>query len=157
MNKKSEILACEIENLIIQYEKKKNTHKEHEIEKLIKEDEKINFDKLSMTECHVIDCISSLKEANGINIAQILKMTRGGISKIASRLIDKELIITYKDEANQKKVLYKLTPLGEKINMVHNNLHIENHNKLCAIADKYTSQEQDIIIRFFNDIKNNNI
>lgn len=157
MNKKNEIIACEIETLITQFEEKKNSHNEEKLKQLLRENEIINFDKLSITECHVISCISSLKEANGINIAEKLGMTRGGISKIATRLIEKELITTYKEETNQKKVFYTLTPLGEKINMIHEQLHRENYNSLCTIANNYTLQEQDIIIRFINDLQNNNI
>lgn len=84
-------------------------------------------------------------------------MTRGGISKIANRLIEKNLITTYKDETNQKKIFYKLTHLGEEVDRIHNQLHIENHKSLCAIARKYTSQEQDIILRFIRDLQDNNI
>lgn len=157
MNKKNEIIACEIETLITQFEERKTSHNEEKLTQLLKENELINFDKLSITECHVISCISRLKEANGINISERLRMTRGGISKIANRLIEKELITTYKDESNKKKVFYILTPLGEKINMIHEQLHRENHNSLRTIANKYTLQEQEIIIRFIKDLQNNNI
>lgn len=157
MNKKNEIIACEIETLITLLEEKKNSHTEEKLRQLLKENEIINFDKLSITECHVISCISKLKEANGISIAEKLKMTRGGISKIATRLIKKELIKTYKDESNQKKVFYILTPLGEKVNMIHEQLHRENHKSLWDIANNYTLQEQEIIIRFIKDLQNSNI
>lgn len=157
MNKKNEIIACEIETLITQFEEKKNAYHEEKLIQLLKENEIINFDKLSITECHVISCISTLKEANGISIAENLRMTRGGISKIATRLIEKGLITTYKDETNQKKIFYILTPLGEKINLIHEQLHRENHNSLCSIANNYTLQEQEIIIRFIKELQNNNI
>ena len=45
-----------------------------------------------------------MNEPNGINIAEELNITRGGISKIATRLIEKNLITTYKGEKNQKKI-----------------------------------------------------
>ena len=89
-------------------------------------------------------------------IAEKLSMTRGGISKIANSLIEKKLITTYKDDSNQKKIFYKLTSLGEKINIIHNELHKENHNFLLKIASNYTPQEQDIIIKFIKELKNNN-
>ena len=157
MNTKIETIACEIETLITQFEEKKHSHSEEKLTQLLKENEIINFNQISITECHVISCIGSIKEANGIKIADKLKMTRGGISKIATRLIEKKLITTYKDETNQKKVFYALTPLGEKVNMIHDQLHRENHHSLCNIASNYTSQEQDIILRFIKDLQNNNI
>ena len=157
MNKKNEIIADEIETLITQFEEKKYSHSEEKLTELLKENKIINFDHISITECHVISCIANIKEANGISIAEKLKMTRGGISKIATRLIEKKLITTYKDETNQKKVFYTLTPLGEKVNKIHDQLHRENYNSLCNIANNYTSQEQDIILRFIKDLQNNNI
>ena len=156
MNKKNEIIACEIETLATQFEEKKYSHNEEKLTQLLKENEITNFNQISITECHVISTIASIKEANGINIAEKLKMTRGAISKIATRLIEKKLITTYKDETNQKKVFYRLTPIGEKVNMIHDQLHKENHDNLCTIANNYTSQEQDIILRFLKDLQNNN-
>lgn len=157
MNKKIETIACEIETLIGQFEEKKYYHNEENISQLLKENEIINIDHISIIECHVISCIASIREANGITIAEKLKMTRGGISKIANRLIEKNLITTYKDEINKKKVFYKLTPLGEKVDRIHNQLHRENHESLCTIASNYNSQEQDIILRFIKDLQDNNI
>lgn len=157
MNRKIEIIACEIETLATQFEEKKYSHNEEQLKQLLKENEIINFNQISITECHVISTIASIKEANGINIAEKLKMTRGGISKIATRLIEKKLITTYKDETNQKKVFYRLTSIGEKVNMIHDQLHKENHDALCTIANNYTSQEQDIILRFIKDLQTNNM
>lgn len=156
MNTKTEIIAYEIEDLITQFEEKKYSHSNEQLTQLLKENEIINFDQITHTECHVISCIANIKEPNGIMIAEKLNMTRGGISKIANRLIEKNLITTYKDDNNQKKIFYKLTGLGEKINIIHNQLHKENHNFLLKIADNYSSQEQDIIIKFIKDLKNNN-
>lgn len=157
LNTKIEMIAHEIETLITQFEDKKHSHNEEELTKLLKVNEMINFKQISITECHVIACIDNIKEANGINIAKSLRMTRGGISKIANRLIEKKLITTYQDGENQKKIFYKLTSLGEKVNQIHNQLHRDNHSSLCTVVSKYTSQEQDIILRFIKDLQNTNI
>ena len=157
MKKKIETIACEIETLIVQFEEKKYYHNEEKISELLKENKISDIKHISITECHVISCIASIKEANGIKIAEKLRMTRGGISKIANRLIEKKLITTYKDEINQKKVFYKLTKLGEEVDRIHNQLHKENHDSLCAIASNYTSEEQDIILKFIKDLQDNNI
>ena len=157
MNKKIEIIACEIENLITQMQEKQHSHNERELRQLLKESEVINFNQITITECHVISTIDTLEEANGIRIAEKLKMTRGGVSKIATRLMEKNLITTYKSESNQKKVFYTLTPIGQKVNDIHKQLHKENHNSLCNIVSSYTSQEQDVILRFIKDLQNNNL
>ena len=157
MNTKTEIIAHEIEILSTQFEEKKFSHSEERLAQLLKENKFINFDNVSITECHVIAAIANMNEPNGINIAEELNITRGGISKIATRLIEKNLITTYKDEKNQKKIFYKLTPLGEEVNTIHNQLHEENHKNLCNIVNKYSPQEQDIILKFIKDLQDNNL
>lgn len=156
MNTKAEKIASEIEVLATQFEEKKHLHSEQQLAKLLKENEIVNFDQISVTECHVISCIGSIEEANGINIAEKLNITRGGICKIAARLMEKNLIKAYKDKTNQKKVFYALTPLGEKVNSIHDQLHKENHRSLCEIAGSYTFQEQDVILDFIKKLQNNN-
>ncbi|WP_164488995.1 MarR family winged helix-turn-helix transcriptional regulator [Romboutsia sp. Marseille-P6047] len=75
-------------------------------------------------------------------------MTRSGVSKVVSSLIKKELITSYKDDVNKKKIFYKLTPLGETINEIHNDKHEERDRELINRVNKYTKQEKDIILKF---------
>lgn len=108
---------------------------------------------ISITEFHVISCIGDEEEVNGIKISEKLGMTRGGISKVVSSLINKELIISYQDGLNKKKIFYKLTPLGEMIYKIHNEKHEERNRALVNRINKYTKQEQDIILRFIKDLQ----
>lgn len=62
-------------------------------------------------------------------------------------------IISYKDGVNKKKIFYKLTPLGEMINEIHNNKHKERNKELMNKINKYTKQEKDIILRFIKDLQ----
>ena len=61
MNKKAQLIACEIENLVIQFEEKKYSHSQEELTQLLKENEIINFNQISNTECHVIHCIDCFR------------------------------------------------------------------------------------------------
>ena len=153
MNRRIESITSELEILVAQIEERKDYHNEQGLEQLLKENELINFSDVSSTECHVISCISHEHQIIGIEIAKKLGMTRGGISKIVSRLTKKGLITTYQDEANQKKVFYKLTPLGEKVDKIHEQLHAKKNLKLQSIVSKYTEEEQEIILRFIKDLQ----
>lgn len=154
MSTKIESIVSEFEVLISQIEEKKYFHNEQGVKQLLKENEILNFSDVSLSECHVIDCIAKNSQINGIEIAKQLGMTRGGISKIATRLTNKNLITTYRDKTNQKKIFYKLTPLGEKVNEIHEQLHTKKILKIKSIASGYTEEEQDIILRFIKDLKN---
>jgi DNA-binding MarR family transcriptional regulator len=153
MSIKIESIISEIEGLISQIGEKKYFHNEQGVKQLLKENEILNFSDVSLSECHVIACIAKNSQINGIEIAKQLGMTRGGISKIATRLTNKKLITTYRDETNQKKVFYKLTPLGEKVNEIHEQLHTKKYSQIESIASRYTEEEQDIILRFIKDLK----
>lgn len=154
MNKEAQSIALEIETLFTLFEEKKVYQNKKRLQQLLKEDRNVSISELSLTECHVIACITTMKNPNGISIAAELKMTRGGISKIAARLLQKNLITTYKDEKNQKIIYYKLTPLGEKVNQIHEKLHKENHDSIEAIANSYSIEEQRIILKFIKDLQN---
>lgn len=153
MSTKIELIVSELEVLISQIEEKKYFHNEQGVKQLLKENEVLNFSDISLSECHVIACIAKNSQINGIEIAKQLGMTRGGISKIATRLTKKKLITTYRDETNQKKIFYKLTQLGEKVNEIHEQLHTKKNFQIESIASHYTEEEQDIILRFVKDLK----
>lgn len=153
MNNEAQAIALEIETLFTLFEEKKVYHNKQRLQQLLKEERNVSISELSLTECHVIACITTMKNPNGISIATELKMTRGGISKIAARLLQKNLITTYKDEQNQKIIYYKLTPLGEKVNQIHEKLHKENHDFIESIANSYSIEEQRIILKFIRDLQ----
>lgn len=151
MNTIDEKIICEMDTLFAKAEERKNLVNEKILNQIIKKN--CNLNDISITEFHVISCIGNEEEVNGIKISQRIGMTRGGISKVVSSLIKKELITSYKDGVNKKKIFYKLTPLGEMINKIHNDKHEERNRKFINKINKYTKQEKDTILRFINDIQ----
>lgn len=151
MNQKVNAIISEMDALIKKLENDKKIYKEQICNHLVK----INCGLMdvSVTECHLISCIGSEKEVNGIKLADKFGMTRGGISKIIASLIKKELIVSYQDGLNQKKIFYKLTPLGEMINEVHNEFHEKIEIEFTNKISKYSEQEQDIILSFIKDLQ----
>lgn len=80
-------------------------------------------------------------------------MTRGGISKAISSLIKKDLIISYKDHENKKKIYYKLTPLGKIIYEIHKCKNEERNKQIINKISQYNEQEKDVIIKFIKDMQ----
>lgn len=107
---------------------------------------------LSITECHVIHYIGSHPLTNAITLATNLNITRGGISKITSRLQKKELIQSHQLEGNKKEVFYRLTPLGKTVYSLHQDLHQAKLSTLRNILHTYTTEEQQTISRFLTDL-----
>ena len=69
---------------------------------------------LLLSEIHVIDCIGKHQLPNSTFIAKELSMTKGAISKITAKLLEKELIKANHLEENKKEIYYTLTTQGKK-------------------------------------------
>ncbi|WP_297130205.1 MarR family winged helix-turn-helix transcriptional regulator [Terrisporobacter sp.] len=152
MNRIDKEIISEIDTLFVKSEERKNLVNERILNEIIKKN--CDLKDISITELHVISCIGNEEEINGIKISEKIGMTRGGVSKVISSLIKKELITSYKDDVNKKKIFYKLTPLGEMINEIHNDKHEERNRKLINRVNKYTEQEKETILKFIKDIQN---
>lgn len=151
MNIIDEEIISGIDTLFAKAEERKNLVNDKIFPEILKYNS--NLKDISITEFHVISCIGNEEKVNGIKLSKKTGMTRGGISKVVSNLIKKGLIISYKDGVNKKKIFYKLTPLGEMINEIHNNKHKERNKELMNKINKYTKQEKDIILRFIKDLQ----
>ena len=104
MNILDEKIISEIDALFVKSEERKNLVNERILNEIIKKN--CDLKDISITEFHVISCIGSEEEINGIKISEKIGMTRGGVSKVVSSLIKKELITSYKDNINKKKIFY---------------------------------------------------
>jgi DNA-binding MarR family transcriptional regulator len=70
---------------------------------------------LSHSEIHLLEAIKSQEGANVSELAAYLEITSGAVSQGTKKLLDKELIESYKKKGNRKEVFSRLTPLGERI------------------------------------------
>ncbi|MEG6584263.1 MarR family transcriptional regulator [Dendrosporobacter sp. 1207_IL3150] len=107
---------------------------------------------ISLVECHVIDCIERNEMPNTTAIAQKLNITKGGISKITTKLIKKNMIEAYQLPNNQKEVYYRLTTQGRKVFELHVILHQEAKEVLRKFFSVYSQNELELINRFLADI-----
>lgn len=107
---------------------------------------------VSLAECHVIDCIELNAMFNTTAIAKKLNITKGGISKIATRLIKKNMIETYRLTDNQKEIYYRLKPLGRTVFELHETLHKEAEEVFKKIFSVYSQSELEFASRFLADI-----
>lgn len=107
---------------------------------------------LTLSELHVIDCIGNNKLCNTMFISKQLDITKGGISKISSKLLSKELIKATKLENNKKEIYYSLTRLGEDVYKIHKKLHQEEEKEIIKMISKYNKDELNTILKFLDDI-----
>ncbi|WP_188398963.1 MarR family transcriptional regulator [Sporomusa sp. GT1] len=107
---------------------------------------------VSLAECHVIDCIERNEMFNTTAIAKKLNITKGGISKIATKLIKKNMIEAYRLADNQKEIYYRLKPLGRKVFELHEISHKEAEEVFKQIFSTYSQDELEFASRFLADV-----
>lgn len=152
MNLEKEIVKT-LNILIDQAEERKNVNVQKVLKELLKRDShSVHFSDISLTECHVLDCIAKNEKITAIEIAKQLEITRGGISKILARLENKGLLTTYHEKEGQKKKFFSLTEFGETINGEHSKLHEKKQENVFSIVKKYSINEQEVILRFLSDL-----
>lgn len=116
------------------------------------EDEQLRNVSLSLAELHVIDCIERNEWMNTTAIAKKLTITKGGISKITAKLIQKNMIEVQRLPNNQKEIYYTVTPLGKKIFQVHEVLHERAAGEFTVCLNTYNKEELQLIDKFLGDL-----
>jgi DNA-binding MarR family transcriptional regulator len=120
---------------------------------LSKQDYSIFLNKsLMLSEIHVIDCIGKNPLPNATFIAKELSMTKGAISKITAKLLEKAFIKGNHLEDNKKEIYYTLTTQGKKVFEIHKKVHDIENEKIIAILTAYSKEELHTINNFLDDL-----
>ncbi len=100
------------------------------------------------SEVHCIEYIGNHVHPNVTKLAESLYMTRGAISKITRKLIEKGLIESYQRPNNKKEIYFRLTEQGKEIYKIHKELHKEFQERDKAVFEQITEEEYDSMLRF---------
>lgn len=107
---------------------------------------------MSLSELHVIQCIGTKGLMNVTAITEEMGMTKGAISKICTKLFNKQFVEKMKMLDNQKEIFFRLTDSGNEIYMAHEKLHQQAEEKWLLLLDQYTEEELSFIQRFVKDV-----
>lgn len=102
----------------------------------------------SLSEIELIEHVELIPEANVTKLAAASYMTRGAISKLAKKLMKKEVLESYQNEENKKEIYFRLTAEGKKINHIHQQLHQSFLERDKEVFAPMTDDEFDTIFRF---------
>lgn len=100
------------------------------------------------SEIHGIEYIGDHPDVNVTRLAEAFYQTRGGISKITKKLMEKGVIQSYQKPDNKKEVYFRLTPQGEAIHRTHAKLHSAFQARDKAVFEQLTEAESDTILAF---------
>lgn len=100
------------------------------------------------SEVHYIEYIGRNTDSNVTKLAESFYMTRGAISKLSKKLIKKGIIESYQKPDNKKEIYFRLTPQGQVIYKVHEELHQEFQERDKAVFGQVTEEQFDSMLRF---------
>lgn len=106
------------------------------------------------SEVHCIEYIGNHTDANVTKMAESLYMTRGAISKITKKLIDKQLIESYQKPDNKKEIYFRLTEQGIQIQHMHEQLHQEFEERDQVVFEQVTDEQFENMLRFIEKYSN---
>lgn len=105
---------------------------------------------LYQAELHTLAAIFRHEQANASELAQIMGITKGAITQVVSKLIQKGLVEKFNMPGNKKEVYFCLTATGVKVN----DAHYEHDRKILQPVISYLgnlNQEQlSAIGEYFN-------
>ncbi|AKR09428.1 MULTISPECIES: MarR family transcriptional regulator [Bacillus cereus group] len=100
------------------------------------------------SEVHCIEYIENNADSNVTQLAEAFYVTRGAISRMTKKLIQKGLIESYQKSENKKEIYFRLTEEGKEIYKIHEDLHKEFQERDKAVFEQVTKEEFDSIISF---------
>lgn len=108
--------------------------------------------KLSFIALHMLSTLENGDET-GVELAEELQVTRGGITRAARKLLQYNLIESKQKDGNRKNIYYHITSSGIKIAAVHDKMHDEvNKRTEKYFLNKYSEEELQIVNRFVKDV-----
>ncbi|MDA2437596.1 MarR family transcriptional regulator [Bacillus cereus] len=100
------------------------------------------------SEVHCIEYIENNADSNVTQLAEAFYVTRGAISRMTKKLIQKGLVESYQKSENKKEIYFRLTEQGKEIYKIHENLHKELQERDKAVFEQVTEEEFNSIISF---------
>lgn len=100
------------------------------------------------SEVHCIEYIENNADSNVTQLAEAFYVTRGAISRMTKKLIQKGLVESYQKSENKKEIYFRLTEQGKEIYKIHENLHKEFQERDKAVFEHVTEEEFNSIISF---------
>jgi DNA-binding MarR family transcriptional regulator len=106
------------------------------------------------SEVHCIEYIGRNVDSNVTKLAESFYMTRGAISKIIKKLIEKGIIESYQKPDNKKEIYFRLSEQGKVIYKIHEKLHKEFQERDKAVFEQVTEEQFDSMLSFVERYSN---
>ncbi|GAS83871.1 MULTISPECIES: MarR family transcriptional regulator [Paenibacillus] len=106
---------------------------------------------MTVTMLHVLDAIGTLEPVNGITISKQFGFSKGTVSKITKRLVQKNIILPEYLPDNKKEVLFRVSERGQDIYRLHQAMHQQIDLGANRFLQRYTEDELQFIVHALRD------
>jgi DNA-binding MarR family transcriptional regulator len=105
---------------------------------------------ISVTGLHMLSALQT-QAKTGIELADELQVTRGGITRAAKKLLAQQLVTAVKKKNNQKKIYYQLTAAGKKVAVLHDQLHQDLQAKVInELEQEFSPANLQTVAKFLH-------
>lgn len=114
-------------------------------------------DLLYSAEVHMIELIGSYEAITTTQLAEKLGITKGAISQITRKLLEKNLIVKNPSAERSNEVLISLTDKGRIVYSYHQSMHEKMLNKIDSVLSDLSDEEKmvmDKIIQIIDESLN---
>ena len=105
------------------------------------------------SEIHMIEVIGSEDELTTTKLAEILGITKGGVSQITAKLLEKGLIIK-KEQTGSNTVFITLSDNGQTAFIEHRKFHEKMLSDIDSITDSFSEETINAIQLLIDTIEN---
>ena len=117
---------------------------------------KISFDgtpALQTASIHFIEMVGKHEDANMTELADMLSITKGAVSQMAAKLVEKNLIVKTHSGSNEKDTYFRLTEEGWKVFYGHERLHEKMYGEIEGILSQLTADDLEKAKKIFDGIE----
>lgn len=127
---------------------------EHESNLFREQAQKHQIDMLSnnITSVHVMDCIGDHEPINHTGIVRKMKLSKGNVTNITSKLLEMDFIRRSQLNNNRKEIYFSLTDKGRQVYHLHQKMHKEKEERFYQFIESYTEAELQTIGKFISDL-----
>ncbi len=106
--------------------------------------------KLSVTALHILSALET-DDKTGIELANQLEVTRGGVSRAVQNLLKYQFLTSHQGIQDKKKIYFHLTDKGRKVALTHDKMHKLIEEKFNILLSSYTISEKEQMLKFLTD------
>ena len=110
-------------------------------------------DMLYSAEVHMIEIIGSHKAITTTKLAEVLGITKGAVSQVTRKLLEKNLITKMPSKKKVNEVFISLTDKGKVVYAYHRNMHEEMISKIDLILSDLPKESKTAINKIMQAIE----